>query len=120
MARRDEEIAWAAGLFEGEGCVTRVRDRLTPALVNTDEEVIRRFHEMIGIGILYGPYESAAKDGYTRRPFFRWVVSTYDALDVLQLLLPWLSQRRLDRAFELTGARFPVDFADTGEGAVST
>jgi hypothetical protein len=120
MPSSAEEIAWAAGLFEGEGCITMINDRLAIALVNTDEEVIQRFDEVMGIGMLYGPYERSESNGYPRKPLFRWVASTYDALDGLQLLSPWLSQRRLERAFELTGAHFPVALGETAESTVST
>jgi hypothetical protein len=107
MPTRGEEIAWAAGLFEGEGTVTLVGTQFTLAVVNTDEEVIRRFDDVMCLGQLYGPYENPMNDGYKRKPFFRWISCEYNALDAMQLLAPWLSTRRLDRAFELTGIRFP-------------
>ena len=110
MPTRAEEIAWAAGLFEGEGCVTEVGGTFTLALTNTDEDVVRRFDEVVGYGRLYGPYQISARDGHKRKPIWRWVASSYQALDVMQMLSPWLSKRRLDRAFELTDLRFPVTF----------
>jgi hypothetical protein len=35
---REEEIAWAAGLFEGEGCTTKSGGVLVARLNSTDEE----------------------------------------------------------------------------------
>jgi hypothetical protein len=108
MATREEEIAWAAGIFEGEGCLTEVAGRFTLKVNNTDEEVIRRFDEVVQFGRVYGPYRNSERDGYRRKPFWAWVASDYDALDVMNMLAPWLTKRRLARAQELTGLSFPV------------
>jgi hypothetical protein len=95
MPRR-EEIAWAAGVFEGEGCVTEVAGRFTLKVNNTDEEVIRRFDEIVQLGRMYGPYKNSGNDGYTRRkPFWVWTAYEEDGLEVMQMLAPWLSERRL-------------------------
>jgi hypothetical protein len=109
MPTRAEEIAWAAGLFEGEGCVTEIDGRFTLALNNTDEEVVRRFEEIVRLGRIYGPYENSSSDGFRRKPFWAWVAKDESALDVMQMLAPWLSTRRRSRAHELTGLRFPVE-----------
>jgi hypothetical protein len=111
MPTRKEEIAWAAGLFEGEGCVTEVGRQFTLKANNTDEWVIRRFAEIVSWGRTYGPYQYARPDGYRRKPFWVWSAAEESALDVMQMLAPWLSPRRLDRAFALTGLRFPVTFS---------
>jgi hypothetical protein len=108
MPSREEEVAWAAGLFEGEGCITQVGRQFTLAVVNTDEEVIGRFDEIVSLGQIYGPYSYELKDGFRRKPVFRWIATEYNALDAMQLLAPWLSKRRIDRAFELTGRVFPA------------
>jgi hypothetical protein len=55
-----EEIAWAAGLFEGEGCISHMQRGsgldLQIALAMTDEEVVRRFDAVVDRGRVYGPY----------------------------------------------------------------
>jgi hypothetical protein len=111
MPSRKEEIAWAAGLFEGEGCVTETDGRFTMRLNNTDERVVRRFDEIVVWGLVYGPYRQLRnRDGRRRKPFWVWVAQDYNAYDAFNLLAPWLSERRLQRAYELTGVRFPVFF----------
>jgi hypothetical protein len=105
---REEEIPWAAGIFEGEGCVTEVDGRFTLKVNNTDPEVIRRFDEVVQFGRVYGPYRNSERDGHRRKPFWAWVASGYDALDVMNMLAPWLTVRRLARAQTLTGLSFPV------------
>jgi hypothetical protein len=55
-APRAEQIAWAAGLFEGEGCITLSGERFQLALNNTNEGVVYAFRRILDIGRVYGPY----------------------------------------------------------------
>jgi hypothetical protein len=107
-SRRAGKIGWAAGIFEGEGCITEVGGRFTIKVNNTDRWVIERFWDIVGVGRRYGPYKGSEGDGHRRKPFWVWTAAEEEAFDVLQLLAPWLSPRRLDRAYELSGIRFPV------------
>jgi hypothetical protein len=106
MPTREEEIAWAAGFFEGEGTVTLVNDRFTVALVNTDEKVIGRFDEVVAL-VALRPVRELDEGRLQAQAGLPRIAAAYNALDAVQLLAPWLSKRRLDRAFELTGIRFP-------------
>jgi hypothetical protein len=108
MPTRDEEIAWAAGFFEGEGCISETGGQFTLRLNNTDEEAIRRFDDYVQLGRIYGPYANTVSDGYRRRAFWSWAAYGWQAFDVMNLLAPHLSTRRLARARELTGLSFPV------------
>jgi hypothetical protein len=121
MTTPQEPVAWAAGLFEGEGCVTVSRNELTTRLPNTDESIVRRFWDVVQVGTVYGPSERRERDGFKRKPFWVWVATKESALDALELLGPWLSERRLARAFELTGLRFDaLEWeADTAETDIS-
>ena len=105
---RAEEVAWAAGLFEGEGCITESNGRLVTRITNTDGLTLERFRDVVDAGTVYGPYERRERDGFRRKPVYAWVASEEAALDVLALIGRWLSIRRLDRAYELTGIRFHV------------
>jgi hypothetical protein len=51
-----EEVAWAAGLFEGEGCLTITSGQPVMRLNSTDEDAPQRFYEIVGAGKVYGPY----------------------------------------------------------------
>ena len=88
--------------------MTEVGGTFTLKVNNTDVEVIERFDLVVGIGRVYGPYDNTENDGHKRKPFWAWVASGYDAYDAMQMLAPWLTTRRLERAHELTGVRFPV------------
>lgn len=50
MSSTETELAWAAGLFEGEGCLSFAGVAPTLKLVMTDEPIVRKFHEVIGDG----------------------------------------------------------------------
>ena len=96
----ESEVAWAAGLFEGEGCVTQCRGVVNARLKMTDEAVVKRFDDVVRYGNVFGPYNYDYSDGIKRKPFWVWVAIEYDALDVLELLWPWLSERRREQALE--------------------
>ena len=108
MATREEEIAWATGLFEGEGTITLSNERLVVRLVNTDEAIVRRLAEIVPFGTIYGPYDRRERDGFRRKPIWVWIADCERGLDALALMRPWLSYRRRKRALELTGIAFHV------------
>jgi hypothetical protein len=101
---RDQQIAWAAGLFEGEGCITGHRGRSARhvALVMADEDIVRRFAAIVRIGAVRG-------DGTLRRPhhrhLWRWQADGDGGEAVLHLLLPYLGARRSARAKEMLAMR---------------
>jgi hypothetical protein len=94
-------VAWAAGLFEGEGTITQSRGRLFVRVKMTDESVVLRFAEIACFGEIYGPYNHQGADGYVRKPYWVWIAGQYDALEVLEMLWPWLSERRRGQALRL-------------------
>lgn len=90
MARR-LDIAWAGGLFEGEGSASIVSGSRQPSLqlVTTDEDVIVRFAEIVGRGTVRYYERQENKD------IWQWSVqSKADVLHVANLLTPYLGQRR--------------------------
>jgi hypothetical protein len=96
-----ESVIWAAGLFEGEGCISfssPASRGLRPKanLTSTDEDVIRRFHATVGVGKVFGPYDQGHK------PFWSWQVYTFEQTQaVIAMLWPWLGERRRARAREV-------------------
>lgn len=96
-----QEIAWAGGLFEGEGCITTSSGRIVLRLKSTDEDTVIRFQEAIGAGTIYGPYIHHGNDGCVRKPAWVWVLYGDDVFDVLDRLSPWLGRRRNRRATDV-------------------
>lgn len=97
---KSPDVAWAAGLFEGEGSITHDDRDLQVTLVNTDLEIVERFFEIVDRGKIYGPYTQGYRDGYTRKPRWLWVAKGDAGQDVLEILAPWLSLRRREQARE--------------------
>lgn len=53
--RTEREKAWAAGLWDGEGCCFLQRNQsarvaLGLAMSNTDEKLLQKFHKVVGVG----------------------------------------------------------------------
>lgn len=93
-----EKIAWAAGLFEGEGSIMLVHQRgwWVPllSLGMTDEDVVRRYHSIVGRGAVRGPVKRA-----NRKPMFNWRANGWYCSDeILTAFLPHLGKRRGSRA----------------------
>jgi|SRR5215472_6792722 len=91
------EIAWAAGLYEGEGsCFINARGAISVTLGMSDLEPVSRFHQIVGVGTIYS-YENKPP----RKPVHRFVVTRCDeVIQVLTLLIDsgFLSPRRTEQA----------------------
>ena len=91
----DPRIAWAAGLFEGEGTITTSQKWPVLALSMTDRDVVKRFYDIIGCGYLY---EIPARQAH-HKPQLKWKVgSASDVRNVLNKLLPFFGDRRAYKA----------------------
>lgn len=90
------DIAWAAGLFEGEGCVSVNQGLMRLYLNITDYDVIRRFADILG-GKVSGPnYRD------DRKPIWRWTANKPSLIvDILGKIGPYLCERRTTRIAEI-------------------
>jgi hypothetical protein len=86
-------MAWAAGIFDGEGTVTWTNSkysktlRLSVSQASTDE-IPQRLKQAVGLGNVngpYGPYRGSKK------PHFQWNVNGADAHEAMCRLWPFLS-----------------------------
>lgn len=102
----EAEIAWAAGLFEGEGCVSVFptgsgRSGVHLILQSTDHDVLERFQEVVGVGTIYMVNSDRPSRKPSNKQVWRWCVSRApDSLAVLLAFRPWLGARRGARADE--------------------
>lgn len=100
-----ENLAWAAGLFEGEGCITLSGKppsgkRVVLELGMTDEDVVKKFHAIVGVGHVGGPYHPSTRPNH-HKPHWRWTVTGgRQAQAVLAALWPFLCLRRKAKAEE--------------------
>lgn len=101
--RNEIDIAWAGGLFEGEGCfsshkVGKYYGNPSASLGMTDEDSVRRFHAVVGLGRVR--YENRAKRGW--KDYWVWSCSSIEDVEiVVGLLYPYLGKRRQGRAMEV-------------------
>lgn len=103
------ELAWAAGLFDGDGSTCLAKHRTQEGHVTAEvsitqasscglPEALTRFREVMGgVGRTYGPY---AGRGHAE-PIYRYKALRFtDADHVLRSLWPWLgSVKRIQAAF---------------------
>ncbi len=96
-------IRQAAGLFEGEGCISYddARPNIRTLQMNmTDFDVMEWFVNLIGIGELHGPCS------YKTRPqcqaYWWWKTAAHkDVKWILEMLSPYFFSRRTERAQEV-------------------
>ena len=99
----NEELKWAAGLFEGEGCLTFKQNRVWYlSLEMTDEDVIQRFAAIWGLKV-NGPYQRSAKrkDGLPTKSTWRIETGSREkVLEIVTDIYPDLAERRREKCNE--------------------
>jgi hypothetical protein len=106
----EDLIAWAAGLYDGEGSASAYlpKDRKThrrqmqvsqAGIIGRPPDVLARFREIVGVGNVTGPY---------RDYLYYWKTTRKDAIDeIVRALWPFLSaeKRRQFRAIDVLAKR---------------
>lgn len=90
----ESELAWIAGLFEGEGCFNFVKKskKKRLAIRMTDFDILKRLHYLTPGSCLTGPYSD--KRG-RRKPIWTWQLNRAKELyDLVLALRPWMGERR--------------------------
>lgn len=89
------DIAWAAGLFEGEGWWgPRARTSAEAIVGMTDRDVVERFAAVVGVGRI-----SIEERAEGRKTLYRWsVCNAADVRMLIHLFWPWLGTRRRESA----------------------
>jgi hypothetical protein len=99
------KIAWAAGLFEGEGCFTTGtwkqeiklkgqsyrKSSIRAKISMTDKDVLDTFASIIGFGKVKGPYTHPNPN---TKPLYEWSVSGKIAKKLFDVLNPYMHGRR--------------------------
>ena len=104
--RTRENLAWAAGLFEGEGCINGYVSKdgmrgIQLSLNMRDFDAVVQFRDVIGFGHLYE--KPPGKPHWS--PQLQWHVGTFEhAQAVIAMLWPWLCARRRATAARVLGA----------------
>ena len=88
------EIAWAAGLFDGEGTIGQQGNSVSVAIYLTDSDLVDHFYRVVGMGAVSGPTQRQPH----LKPQWQWRAGGDAAVVVLEMLLPYLGKRRSARA----------------------
>jgi hypothetical protein len=102
---RSEEIAWAAGLFEGEGSWNayyrngpRSKMNVSARLAMSDEDVVKRFAAVVGFGTMRARSVSMAH----YKPMTEWYTQRRaNVRALIVMFMPYLGDRRRVRAQEI-------------------
>ena len=96
------EIAWAAGLFEGEGCWRAKGSYPCAQLKTADLDVLQRFVRIVGVGRIRDD-RWHLKPGHEHfKPLYRWEVGgTARVRYLAEILGPYLGERRRRRIAEI-------------------
>ncbi len=101
--RNPLEVAWAAGLFEGEGCVgiyprPSGKVQIQIRLGMTDQDVVERFASIMGCGSIRKGQPGTGGE----KPIYEWCVYEAERVrEIVELLRPHLGIRRLAKAEEV-------------------
>src|SRR5260221_4026358 len=98
----DTDIAWAAGLWEGEGNIGTIHKvdarhrlpRMEPRLQlpTTDLDVLQKFQAVWGVGKIVGPYHGRPNE----KPYWRWSTHSWDEFVAIRgAMRPWFGERRV-------------------------
>ena len=92
--RSESDIAWAAGLFEGEGSIVPNRGSIRLTLRMTDRDVVERFFQVVGVGRCFEPKLTALPHW---KKTWEWTTDRHDeVVQVMELLVPWGTHRYLE------------------------
>jgi len=92
-------IAWFAGLIEGEGCFTRCRRSIQMTVVSTDKDVIEQAALMTGKN--FHVTHRKGPGGERWKPIYRTHCCGATAASWMMTLYPFLKSRRRARVREL-------------------
>ena len=108
MTITNEQAAYIAGLFDGEGSIyfakrpekkkkhkgpgyrVSISQRISMEVTMTDQSVIRWIHEVLGVGtVVKKPRKGLRKDGTKYLMQYKWRCTFRDAYYVCCMIWPW-------------------------------
>ena len=107
----ETEIAWLAGLLEGEGCFSLDRPggknsryrAFRISLASTDQDVIETVHRLTGAGRIETMWATVRAEN--QKTAYRWALNRRDHVRLLiDRTLPYLHERRRTKASALLTA----------------
>lgn len=99
----DLQIAWAAGILEGEGCFTEHSGHPYILVDMTDKDVIEKLLSVFPTGTMRGPYLHHKRPQY--KPRWRFDAFGTKAVPIMLKVLPYMCSRRTDKIKQLLSLR---------------
>lgn len=98
----DLEIAWAAGLIEGEGCFT-LHSKYHPYFIldMCDLDTLEKFQGIFPFSNLRGPYTDVRKGHAHYKPRYRVDAFGPKAIEIMKAVFPFMGKRRQEKITEL-------------------
>ena len=92
---RETELAWAAGFFDGEGCISFAKAgehrQLIMCIGQNDPRVLERFKAAVGVGTINGPHVRPSRPN--SKPYWQWRTSGHVSVQkTVELLWPYLDE----------------------------
>lgn len=100
-----ENLAWAAGFFDGEGttsCVKHLHKYNYPVLVVAQSEpsVLLKFQSIFGMGKVNGPYKY--KNRPNNQPYYQYRVHGFEKVQaIVAMMWNWLGERKKAQAIKI-------------------
>lgn len=109
------DFAWAAGFWDGEGCVSLTyrngQPRIVVQVAQVDREVLDKFCSIMEFGNVLGPYFQTNENA---QPYYVWRVEGNTHLQRLKMRIgPWLGTVKLDQINKALKAR--KEWEDTAQ-----
>jgi len=98
-----ENLAYLAGLLEGEGSfIFNSKQRLIVQAQMTDEDAIQKLADLSGMGRCNGPYvnKHLTMNGNLRKKSWLWQVEGERAYALMVALYPWMCKRRKEKILQ--------------------
>lgn len=103
----DTELAWAAGFFDGEGCIwvrkpqKGSRSKVYMSVNQVDKRPLERFMLAVEVGNISGPM-LATRTGPSKgneQPYWKWNCYYQDLVkETLEKLFPYMSEPKKEQA----------------------
>jgi hypothetical protein len=102
-----EELAWVAGVYEGEGTIVVKSYPLANGsfaraarviITMTDRDVVERVHKILGFGVLLKPHGPYVNGGMTKPRHTLSIERKEWAQAFIAMVWPWLGERRRAQA----------------------
>jgi len=91
----EKDLGWAAGLFDGEGCVTTLWPKRTQVRLEINmvhRPTLERFSSIVG-GVVRQSYSKSTKQ-IKRKTQWRWRVCDNEAVNIAMVLQHYCTEKR--------------------------